>query len=109
MFAEVADKLVEKYKNTTAKVINRYIESKSTLLGIDKNEIINKLPNNYSFDDIDTICEDISEVNLKVNSLPFNLSKISKAEVKESKEPILPSTGLDDNVDESLLKLANNI
>ena len=104
-----ANKLVEKYKNTTAKVINRYIESKSTLLGIDKNEIINKLPNNYSFDDIDTICEDISEVNLKVNSLPFNLSKISKAEVKESKEPILPSTGLDDNVDESLLKLANNI
>lgn len=101
-----ANKLVEQYRQTAKTAVDRYIESKAIMLDIDKNEVKNKLPSNYSFKDIDSVCESLSAYKLKISNLSFNLSKDSKIAVKESKEPILPKSRFDDTVDESLLRLA---
>ena len=100
-----ANNLVEQYRQTAKKAVNKYIESQAVRLGIDAEEIKSKLPKNYSFNDIDSICENLSQFNLAVSSLPVNLQK-SKIKIKESKEPLLREN-LDDKVDESLLRLAN--
>ena len=105
-----SNKLVEQYRKTAKTAVNKYIESQALMLGVDSNEIKNKLPENYSFDDIDSICESLRSFNLKVSNLPVNLqqNKVKKVVVTESKESIVPRRS-DDIVDESLLRLANLI
>lgn len=99
--------LVEKYRNTAKLAVDKYVESKSVMLGINKNEIFNKLPKNYSFNDIDMVCESLSRYKLTTNKLPFNLEK-DKIVIKESMSinPNMPVSGFDDTVDEALLSLA---
>lgn len=80
------------------------------MLGISSNDIKRKLSENYSFEDIDRICEDLQEYRLNINKLPFNFDTNTssvKMKVKESKEPIKPISGYDDEVDEDLIRLAN--
>lgn len=103
-----ANKLVEQYRQTAKTAVNKYIESQATRLGVKSKDILDRLPSNYSFKDIDTICEDLSEFKLKVSNLPFNVEK-SKLTIKESKETskLRAKAGLDDDtVDDSLLTLA---
>lgn len=104
-----SNKLIEQYRKTAKTAVNKYIDSQALRLGVDANEIKNKLPENYSFNDIDNICESLSKFSLSVSNLPFNIQK-GKTIIKESKEPIskyLPNTKADDLVDDSLLRLAN--
>ena len=101
------NKLVEQYRATAKKAVNKYIECKAVMLGVDSQEILNKLPSNYSFTDIDTICESLSDYKLSVSNLPFELKKDTKIKIIESKQnDILPKSRFDDHVDESLLRLA---
>jgi myosin heavy subunit len=105
-----ANKLVEQYRATAKKAVNKYIESQALRLGVTAEEVKNKLPENYSFADIDRVCEGLTNFKLKVSNLPFNLEKQpSKIAVKESYEPIKPKSRFDDEVDPSLLALANSI
>ena len=99
-----ANKLIEQYRKTAKTAVNKYIESQALRLGVSANEIKNKLSENYSFDDIDEVCESLSNFNLAVSSLPLNLQK-GKMTIKESKEPLVKSNPAD-LVDESLLRLA---
>ena len=108
-----AKSIVENYKNITNKTLNRYIESKAIMLGISSSDIKNKLSENYNIDDIDKVCEDLQGYQLAISKLPMvlkssNISekKAIKVKVTESKEPIKPKTRLDDEVDDSLLRLA---
>lgn len=100
-----ANKLVEQYRKTAKTAVNKYIESQALRLGITANEIKNKLSENYSFNDIDEICESLSNFNLTVSSLPLDLQK-GRIKIQESKEPILKSNP-NDIIDDSLLRLAN--
>lgn len=106
-----ANKLVEQYKATATKAVNKYIESKAITLGIEPEEVKNKLPKNYSFHDIDSLCEELSNYNLQINSLPFNLKSVKKVSITESRQ--LPGTSRleddGDEVDESLLRVASNL
>jgi DNA repair exonuclease SbcCD ATPase subunit len=103
-----SNKLVEKYKDMARTAVNKYIDLQALRLGVGSQEIKNKLPENYSFNDIDTICENLTDYSLAVSKLPFNLKKEStKVKVTESKNTILPQSRYDDRVDEDLLKLAN--
>lgn len=101
-----ANKLVEQYRKTAKTAVNKYIESQAIRLGIKSEDIVQKLPKNYSFADIDSICESLSDYKLNISNLPFNLesSKIvineSKSVVNKTKDPLA------DEVDDSLLKLA---
>lgn len=102
-----ANKLIEQYRRTAKTAVNKYIESKSNLLGVTPQEIKNKLPENYSFDDIDKICEDLSDYKLNLSKLPINLSSNTRIKVTESKETIIPKIYNDaDDYDDSLLTLA---
>lgn len=83
-----AKALVEKYRKTAETAANRYIESKAKQLGVSITEIKNKLEENYTFDDVDKICEQLRSYKMNINKLPFNFTKnnISRVAMNESKQ-----------------------
>jgi len=110
---EKAKKLVEKYKKATATAVDKYIELQAVRLGSSVNEVKNRLPESYSFEDIDKVCEDLQSYNLNMSRLPFNA--LAKKSINENvkikgtsskNESILPVSGFDDEIDEDLLYLA---
>ena len=102
-----SNQLVERYREIAKTAVNKYIDSQALRLGINAEEVKNKLPNNYSFNDIDRICESLSRFNLAVNNLPLSLQKKeTKIKVTESIEPLLGSNS-DDTIDDGLLRIAN--
>ena len=104
-----ASKLVEHYKGVAKTAVDKYIDSKSKILGVSSAEIKNRLNENYSFGDIDRVCEDLRAYKLNISNLPFGVTTQSKPKVKitESKEPIKQRGSYDDTVDEQLLNLLN--
>lgn len=110
---ERSKKLVEKYKKAAAIAVDKYIEKQAIRLGSSVNEIKNRLPESYTFDDIDQICEDVQNYNLTMSKLP--ISTLSKKVVNENlrvkgtsskNESILPVNKFDDDVDDDLMYLA---
>lgn len=99
--------LVEKYRQIAKKAVDKYIDSQAIKLGVSSTEITNKLSENYSFNDIDRVCEDLKNYQINISKLPFDVSKsnISRMQVTGSKEPII-SSRFDDEIDSSLLNLA---
>ena len=83
-----ANALVEKYRKTAETAANLYIESKAKQLGVSITEIKNKLEENYTFDDVDKICEQLRSYKMNINKLPFNFTKnnISRVAMNESKQ-----------------------
>ena len=92
-----AQQLVEKYKRIAKTAVDKYIETQAHKLGVTSEEIKNRLNENYSFKDIDTVCESLKSYRLAANSLPFNLTKESKPKmrIKESAKEAINS-GYDD-------------
>lgn len=68
---ESQNNLVEKYRDIAVKSVNKYIDTQATRLGVKSAEIKNRLPESYSFKDIDAVCNDLQEYNLNISSLPF--------------------------------------
>lgn len=103
-----SNQLIEKYINTAKKAVNKYIESKANLLGINPNSIKNKLPKNYSFDDIDSVCENLNDYKLNVSKLPIDFTDDNfNVQFTKAKESILPPNNSNDDIDDALLELAN--
>lgn len=101
------EKLKENYKKIAKTVVNRYIESKATALGVKVDEIKNKLPESYTIDDIDSICEELQSYALNISKLPFNVDRKVKVKVRESKNETLSlDKEVDEDVDDSLYRLA---
>lgn len=106
-----AKKLLEQYKQLAYKNANRYIEMKARGLGVSKNEILNKLNESYTLDDVDNVCNDLQEYSLNLGSLPFAFNKSSNAKVRiredHSRDPLRGvDNQYDDEVDDFLLDLA---
>lgn len=103
-----AKDLVEHYKSLSTNAVNKYIEVKSNASGVSKAEIESRLGNSYNFKDIDTICESLQNYKLNVGKLPFTANKNVKMVVKESNDSLLKASSNfnDDEIDDSLLKLA---
>ena len=101
-----ANNLVEQYRKTAKLAVNKYIESKATILGLSSDDIKGKLPSNYSFDDIDNICEDLKDYKLQISKLPFDIKKsVAKATITESK--LVKNQSIqDDMIDDQLIRLA---
>lgn len=102
------NKLVEKYKQVANDALNRYIECKASHLGVNSNEIKNKLTENYTFDTIDKVCENLRSYKVNISKLPFNLNggntRVSINESQDTKRFSNP----DDEVDfKSLSNLFN--
>ena len=106
---EKATKLVEHYKKVALIASNKYIEAKAKMIGVSPATIKSKLHEGYSFNDIDSICEELQDYQLRVGSLPFDVDnkKSINIKIKESVEPIKPKSRFDDDIDENLVNLAN--
>ena len=106
-----AKELVEHYKKIALTASNKYIEAKAKMIGVSTQTIKSKLHEGYSFNDIDNVCDSLQENQLRLGSLPFDVSseRPIKMKIKESTEPIKAKNRFDDDVDESLIKLANKI
>lgn len=103
-----SNKLVEKYKTIAEGAVNRYVESQALRLGVSLNEILNRLPDSYTFDDIDNVCESLQSVNLNLSKLPFQSMKLQEklnAKISAPAKEIIPISP-DDVVDKDLLSLA---
>ena len=101
------NQLTEKYKSIAKTAVDRYIECKATTLGISITEIKNRLNENYSFNDIEKVCEDLQRYKLNMRALPFDINSKNKLKmrVNESKkiiDPVISDPGVDDEIDETL-------
>lgn len=106
---ESTEKLVEKYRRIADKAVNKYIDSQAKILGVTSNEIKSKLNENYSFNDIDSVCESLQEYKLNMSKLPFSTfgNPNVKMTITESKDTILGNKFESDEVDSQLRALAN--
>lgn len=100
--------LVEKYRTVAKAAVDKYIDCQANMLGVTSAEIKNRLNEGYSFNDIDRVCKDLQTYTVNMSKLPFNTiqEKSIRMKVTESKEPIKPVNGVDDEVDDSLKGLA---
>ena len=82
--------LAESYKKLANNIVESYIESKAVMLGRNKNEIKNQLPEKYTLKDIDRICENLQSYSLRMGKLPFDLREGKySVEVKAPKDPMI--------------------
>ena len=96
MNKEVAkkSKLAEQYKQLANNIVEKYIDSKAVMLGVNKNEIKNKLPESYTLKDIDKICESLQSYQVNIGKLPFNLRESNlQVQVKTPREELIPTGG----------------
>lgn len=107
-----SNQLVEKYKSIANKAVDKYINSQANILGVKPDEIKNRLPESYSFKDIDAACEEVKQYRLSMDKLPFitalkeNKENIHLSAKSSKKDSLIIGSGLDDNVDDQLLQLA---
>ena len=105
---EQQNNLVEKYRDIAVKSVNRYIDSQATRLGVRPSEIKNRLPESYSFKDIDMICEDLQEYKLNMSNLPFatNNRLNERLQIKATNVDNRTLVPNEDELDELTLRLA---
>lgn len=101
------NKLVEKYKKIANTAADKYICSQADKLGVQPSEIKSKLSKSYTFNEIDSICEDLQNYKLKLNRIPFSTNRINEGvsvKVKSSKSESILANQLstDDEIDEML-------
>lgn len=75
---ERQNQLLEKYQKITKNSIDRYINLQANNLGVKTSEIKNKLPEKFSFKDIDLVCEDLRNYKLNVSKLPFSTHQLNE-------------------------------
>jgi len=103
-----AQELTEKYKTIAKTAVERYISSQASRIGVSVDDIKKRLNENYSFNDIDHVCEDLRKYKLTVNALPFNVGKAPvKMTIKESRE-VISSAHNDDRIDDEVDTTLNN-
>jgi hypothetical protein len=104
-----SNELVENYRNIAKTAVDRYIQSKALNLGISVAEIKNRLNENYSFDDIDEVCESLRSYKRNMSKLPFSLGSKSVDRVTLKEDTSTQRfTNPDDVVDTNLFNLIND-
>jgi chromosome segregation ATPase len=105
----------ESYKKLANDIVDKYIDTKATMLGLSVSEIKNKLSESFTLDEIDEVCENLQTyaLNISKSRLPFNIvNQKVKAKITESKnEPLRAFTKSnpvldDDDIDDSLMRMA---
>ena len=97
--------LVEAYKKVANSTMKRYIESKATMYGISFKDIRDRLPDSYTADDVDKICEGLRTYNVNMNRLPINVKP--RLRFTESKNDALRvNLNPADEIDDDLIELA---
>lgn len=100
-------KLVEDYKKAANVTMDKYIETKARTIRVSKEDIKDRLPKSYTFDDVERVVESLQNLQLTKNTLPFSVSNTSKVKFKESSNDKLRFSNNGDDIDDDLLALAN--
>lgn len=112
---EQSNSLVERYQKIAQKAVDKYIDQNALKLGISSEAFRKRLPQNYSFNDIDSLCEEMQDQKITINRLPFGAMKLNESNPAPrvqisniQKESILSDqhSQYDDIVDDDLLRLA---
>lgn len=101
-------KLVEDYSKLTNNIASKYIDVKAMQLGVKREEILCKLNESYTLDQVDEICEDLMTYKVNMSKLPFVLDSKSVVKLKEAKTVSnVANTNIDDDsISEATLKMA---
>ena len=101
-------KLVNDYKGAMDGLARRFIESKAKQIGVKPEEIRNRLPESYTLEDVDRVCEELRAYKVNINRLPFVLDDDSVVALRESKPAghPMPSQSDDDYVDATTFRMA---
>lgn len=100
----------ESYKKLATTAVNKYIEIKATMLGVSSSDIKRKLGESYTLTDVDEVCEDLKSYQLNVSKLPFSVDRKVGIKVNEAydiNKNQKSNINSDDDVDDSLIRLAN--
>lgn len=80
--------IAKAYKDNYDKAIDHYIESKASMLGVKAADIVSKLNENYTCDDIDNVCDELLEAPQHFsNALFSDIKNGAKIAIRESAEP----------------------
>lgn len=101
--------VAKKYKNKFLEAVNKYVESKASMLGVRPIDITSRLGESYTLADIDKVCDDFLDSTVNISRLPFSGMSKTRARISESvNKPTQvnkgPEYGYD--IDDSLLELA---
>lgn len=101
--------LAKTYKMRFITTLNKYVESKASMLGIKPSEITSRLNENYSLADVDAVCDQILNSTINFSRLPFGnrtktSARISESINKKMTTNMSPEYGYE--IDDSLLELA---
>lgn len=104
--------IIEDLKKKVTSVVNKYISIKADMSGSTVNEVLSRLPENYTLSDIDSVCEDLENYNLSLNGLPFSTMRedYSFRAKSPKREPILNIVNNpNDEIDDQLKNLMKNL
>ena len=101
------NKLREGYKKLANDAVSKYIDLRAKNLGLDSDDIRNKLGAKYTLDDVDRICESLQNYTLNMSKLPFKVDRQVRVQVKETQET--KKVDSDDYVDDTLMASAGLI
>lgn len=108
---EERTRLAKSYKKRFIETLNRYVESKAGMLGVQPSEITSRLNENYTLADVDAVCDQILDSTVGFSRLPFGGRTKTSARIAESvsKSTIVnsridPDAGYE--IDDALLELA---
>lgn len=100
--------IAKSYKAKYEETVNHYIETKADLLGVRTSEITNRLQENYSLADVDTVCESLLEEPAQFSNTLFKgLNNGAKMKINESLDVTeKPKKSEADDIFDGLLELA---
>lgn len=103
-------KTVNRFKKIANNAVDRYIQSQAKRLGVSKNEILNRLSESYSFEEIDEVCDTIQQNNVSMSRLPFQrigLNEKLGVRINARPKEFVPEViNIDDVIDDQLASLA---
>ena len=97
--------IANRYKTMCNEIMNKFISYRASLLGVKPAEILNKLDEQYSFEDVEKACDSILNEGMVRNKLPYEFAKKPVVKFAEPKAQTASyKSGYE--IDDSLLDLA---
>lgn len=99
-----ATTVAKAYKQKYVAVVEHYIASKATMLGVSTRDITSKLHEGYTLEDVDQVCETLLNAGRPAFGLGIGAQGTPKVKLKESANQKQYAGGYD--IDDDLLELA---
>ena len=90
--------LAKSYKARFIETLNKYVESKASLLGVAPSEITSRLNEKYTLKDVDAVCDQILDSTVNFSRLPFSGRAKTSARITESVSNNRNNSYIDDDL-----------